>query len=344
MCENCKQETLSPEFESIFQEFNETEYESAVHRSLGPGRIINNEYETQNEGAAVHRSLGKGRPVSSNEYELELVGPADERKQAVSTDVPFRWICSLELHFKDPDTGAISAYSGSGILISPRHILTAGHCIMDEITGARGTTRKVTASKIIARPGRKGSSEPFGKSSSIKLNVSSAWSASLDFRYDYGLITLADNIGSKTFASLGNKPLGFWGSSTYGVGTRINPGTTASLKGTSLNISGYPGDKPDTQWYAYGKVVNTSPAAGSQLIYYEMDTCGGQSGGAVWLRWQNFRNLVAIHTGPCIPIGGSSDCAPTSRTPCFPGNTAFTSNRAVHISSSVWTQVKAWMT
>jgi len=136
--------------------------------------------------------------------------------------------------------------------------------------------------------------------------------------FDFGVITLVDTIGSQPKTALGNQPLGFWGSSEYGGGTRINPLSTATLQGTAANVSGYPGDKCGTQppvgsatntqiaacatntwasnqWRAYGRVLEASPAGTARRIRYNMDTFGGHSGSPVWVRWQDARNLIAVH-------------------------------------------------
>ena len=99
------------------------------------------------------------------------------------------------------------------------------------------------------------------------------------------------------------------------------------MQGRPVNISGYPADKPlGTQWRSYGQVTNANPAAGPQLIYYDLDTCGGHSGSPVWLRWKEYRTLVAIHTGPCI-LG--ADCQAVAGLPCFPGGQRYSANRGV---------------
>ena len=52
-----------------------------------------------------------------------------------------------------------------------------------------------------------------------------------------------------------------------------------------------------TRHLAAGTIVNATPSAASELIYYDLDTCGGHSGSPVWVRAGETRNLVAIHTG-----------------------------------------------
>jgi V8-like Glu-specific endopeptidase len=355
MCNDCKRNNLSPEFESILHNFEtEDEYGSQriaalSHPSLGHGKIFPRQGEVQQYESgtgAYHPSLGKGKIISKSgeiNSELEVIG-IDERVNVINTkDVPFRWICHLNLLFPDPDNSSnYIGFGGSGTLISPHHILTAGHCVFSNVTGSNGTSANLQVSKVIATPGSISSgSGPFGSASGTKVQYTSLWRSTQNPRYDFGLITLSQDIGSKPMSALGGKPLGFWGSSSYGSGTRINPKDRNTLLNATVNISGYPGDKPDgTPWRAVGKIINIMPAAGSELIYYDVDTCPGHSGAPVWIRYEDFRNMVAIHTGACL-IG--PDCSYLSGTYCTTTRQRRTSNRGILITPSLMSQVQQWM-
>ncbi len=289
----------------------------------------------------------QGPAQETYEIEPEIIPPLDERKPVLDTTaVPFRWICHLDMDF-----GSYNA-RGSGTLISPRHILTAGHNLIDRDSG-----KVVRPKSITVTPGYNctaGSRAPFGSAMAAKWVAHPIWTAAQskaggptrsDFQFDYGLITLNRPIGDQRFAALGNKPLGFWGSRQYGFGTRLNPRNPNDLRGLPVNISGYPGDfcclKPVTpttscspqhwagaQFRAFANITNVAPAQAPRFMLYNLDTYGGHSGAPVWLRWQDFRNLIAIHTGP----GWVVDPAERRR-----------SNRGVRITQEVLNQVQAWM-
>ena len=84
----------------------------------------------------------------------------------------------------------------------------------------------------------------------------------------------------------------------------------------TINISGYPGDKPaGTQWYHSGKVT----AVNTRKVYYSADTMGGQSGSAVYRIINGARMAVAVHA-----YGGA------------------TSNSGTRINAEVYNRMTSW--
>jgi V8-like Glu-specific endopeptidase len=352
---SCPQCTSQPgagttyEYESSGLEYSPPQGETAVfHPTLGRGRRVPVQGETATTAPPAtlfHHTLGRGRRVPTGvASEMELVG-VDERQPVANTaEVPFRWICHIESFFPDPENPGFEMQfpsAGTGTLVSPTHVLTAGHVIFNDFPLSTGGRVNLQASRVVVTPGRNGTLPPqFGTSMSFTTVVTDAWRNHLDFRFDYGLITLLDPLGDRTIPALGG-PLGYWGSPSRGAGTQIVPLARAALANQPVNISGYPGDKPDgTPWRAFGRVTSTTPHAATELIYYDLDTCAGHSGSPIWLRTGETRNLVAVHTGPCID---GPDCRPRVGPVCFPDGQQVTSNRGIFITSSVMADVARWM-
>jgi V8-like Glu-specific endopeptidase len=291
-----------------------------------------------------HTALGQGvlvRLPSEVRYEseAEVVGQ-DTRQQVDSTRIPFRWICSLKVRFRDTDTfNAVDFDAGTGLLISPRHVLTAAHNVYAEITGSKGTKAKRRALLVWASPGRTGDSFPFGKVESESIAYLSKFEGNLDVRWDYALIKLKKAIGDQTFKSLANQPLGYWGSKRWASGTIIQPLSREYLRGQVVNVGGYPKNRNHTQWIAWDVIKDAPPKVQNkpvnELITYLTDTSEGQSGAPVWLSFpkSNRRYLVAVHQGSCHPDLDGCSGSPRSRP---------TSNMGVLITQEVVDQIEAW--
>lgn len=290
-----------------------------------------------------HPTLGIGRVVSAEaefddaEFEREIIGTDDRIIVADTKKIPYRWICSLELYFEDPDNRKQAfLLPATGTLISEKHVLTSAHALLNDIEGTRGTTKRLKAKRVTVIPGRWGAARtpaqqaPFGSSDAASLDFPSGWKRMLDPIYDFGLIKLKQ--------PLGRPPLGYWGSKAYEKVARIQAVPKAALKGKPVHSSGYPGDKcghlpktgsaPDahpcpnrasTQWRTSGTVISTP---GTNILGHDMDTKPGQSGSPVWLEdpVTGVLTLIAIHSAPFRP-----------------------DNRAVLLTEEVLRQVKKWM-
>lgn len=337
--ENWEQETLG-------------ESGMAPHPVFGMVRPHSGEYENFEQyeeehqeatpaGFVPHPVFGMVRPRRASasevlEYEEEIIGTGDERFRVTNTKAaPYRWVCFLEMTF--PGFDAI----GSGLLISPRHVLTCGHNLIDP-----DSRTSVQSIKVV--PGCNGrANRPFGFQTSRTWRTSDEWRTSFNRLFDYGLITLSNPIGNIPQRVIGNKTFDYWGKpGTHTLLLPIQPGSSG-FRGTKATVSGYPGDKPlaafgGEQWAANGIITNMAPAVGRELIHYTADTCAGHSGSPVWIRRGDNLCLFAIHTGSCTAATdcrqwGSSRCANTPR------RKNASANRAVLWSPTVAAKVRSWM-
>jgi glutamyl endopeptidase len=222
----------------------------------------------------------------------EAILGADDRVQIHNT-AAYPWRANASLLITAADG---SSWIGTGWFISPRTLITAGHCVFIKNSGVPG--RDGWARSIRVMPGRNGSTLPYGSVTSSSFRSVTAWTGSGNHNYDYGAIILPTPLGSTT---------GWYGFGVYG---------DTQLFGSTVNISGYPGDKPaGTQWYHANRVS----AVNSTKVYYTVDTMGGQSGSAVYRIINGGRYAVAVHA-----YGGA------------------VSNHGTRINSAVFNNLNAW--
>jgi V8-like Glu-specific endopeptidase len=291
----------------------------------------------------------------------EILGPDDDRRLVADTTVvPFRFVCSLDLVFAHPtDPAQAFLLRGSGTLISDRHVLTAAHNLLNTLPAFAAAGRRNVA-RVFAAPGRNGRTLPFGESDAVTVRVTPEWTAAPNAEFDFGLLTLRDPLGAQTFGTIGGAQLGWWSHGRLGGGTHLRPLEVAFLNARRpVNLDGYPNDKcldqppgraataaelaactgsvagnprlmdrGSTQWRSFGHVVDASPATEPRSITFDCDSADGHSGGPVWLRWERYRNLVAINTG-----GFPSPDPPH----------AIVANMGVRITADVLQTIRAWM-
>lgn len=194
-----------------------------------------------------------------------VIGPDDRVQIQATTNYPWRAICSLLI-----TAGDGSRWIGTGWLISPRTVITAGHVVYIHRRG--GWVRSID---VI--PGRNGTNRPFGTCTSTAFRSVRGWTSGRKRDYDYGAIILPRScpVGSRVgwfgFANLSN----------------------ADLSNMTANLSGYPGDKPPgTQWWHARRLTGVN----ARTVVYNIDTAGGQSGAPVWRLRNGTRHAVGIHT------------------------------------------------
>jgi glutamyl endopeptidase len=227
--------------------------------------------EASGEEVTPYEELVKLPPIESLLFELpETVCGTDNRVQISSTAaVPWRWNCKLVIHLANGQKGG-----GTGFMIGPCTVMTAGHCVH---TGKNGKWM----SKIEVIPGMNGAARPYGTYVSSNLRSVKGWTEEGKVTHDYGAIILGSTqrVGCT---------IGYFGFAAY---------SDSTLNNMLVNTAGYPGDKPfGTQWFMSDRITKVE----SRRIHYLIDTFGGQSGSAVWRLTEGKRYAVGVHAyGGC---------------------------------------------
>ena len=231
-----------------------------------------------------------------------IIGDADDRTRITDTESdPWRRICCLEI------TGRFGSGTGTGWLVGPNTIVTAGHCVFDRRIGG-------WADSIRVIPGRDDSHEPFPQAVTVATRFSSVrrWVEDNDRGYDFGAIHLDQPIG---------EVVGWFGFASL---------SADRLRNFGVNIAGYAGDKKfEGRRLAFhsGRVLQVD----ERRVYYDADTMGGQSGGPVWIHTDEKPDepvVVGIHA---YGEGGT------------PGQFEIEANSAPRILPSVYDVIQQWI-
>lgn len=196
---------------------------------------------------------------------LEVIIGNDDRVRITQTqNVPWRRICALRITFPSGST-----FRGSGFLIGPRAVATAGHCVYMHNQGGWAT-------KVEVIPGCNGATRPFGQVESRSFRSVTGWVQNRKPESDYGCIVLP----SGAFAGKG---LGTFGFAAFNAPT---------LLAQSAVVAGFPGDKPFAEMWGMARRIKTVT---EKTLIYDIDTVGGQSGCPAYIKRNGHRYVVGIH-------------------------------------------------
>lgn len=205
------------------------------------------------------------------DFSEDECGDEDGRSRVSNTtEFPWRAICQLIITRIDGKKAR-----GTGWLVGPNTIITAGHCVYSKVL-------KSWNKSIEVYPGKDHDQSPFDSYTSSIFWTVEGWKEKLSPQYDYGAIILEQNIGEE---------IGYFGF-RWDFDSEIN--------NKNATNAGYPADKKreeaSTQWTMSGEVELVSD--GRQLAYM-IDTAGGNSGGPIWLESSDYQ-VIGIHAyGEC---------------------------------------------
>lgn len=264
--------------------------------------------------ATAQKSLAHGQAPKDkrdNTGLLTVIGKDGRVRETQTTLTPWRMICALKI-----STTSGQAYVGTGWMIGPATVLTAGHNIMGRSGG-----RTYEAREITVIPGRDGEKAPFGKIAlgRDRMDVHGDWSDRFDPARDVGVLHLPGETGRET---------GWFA---------LADASDDALHGRLVNVAGYPGwmypgtpDKywagGDELWWHRDALDRLSP----QRIHYVSDTSGGQSGGPVW--------SYTDQGGAPIGVGVHAYGAPSQD-----GQTADGANSATRIDAPLAELIDSWI-
>ncbi|MEM7251284.1 MAG: hypothetical protein AAF493_07675 [Pseudomonadota bacterium] len=231
--------------------------------------------------------LGDGRGTQTTPPSaVDIVFPPDGRKKIVNTTVfPYSSIGLLEMKFPNH-----KEYTGTGVMIGDRLVLTAAHNLYDESDGGRALTVTFSA-------GRNGPTSPYGCTTAENFWYPTQWEESklVAPRHMQDFLPATDVSGARKFdyglVALEAPP--HEGEGYLGFSTEIDQ----VLESIDVNVTGYPGDKPpNTMWGQSGRLS----AVLDDFLLYRLSSARGESGAGVMGRIPQAKEaltILGVHIG-----------------------------------------------
>lgn len=272
-------------FEATPEQIGEQEYAYITKfygESLPLPSIPEVSYPKSGEGEAVEaKSVGylSAPPLEGEHQGSEVIlsegGKKDNRTLIENVNSwPYRITCHLKMKVGNDD------YMGTGFLVGPAHILTAGH---NYYNWRDGIGRVDTIDVFPLHYVKEGEVEkPIAELQQKNPYTAKVWKVYIKKAFDE---QQANSLGKDMALFVLDKPIGCdlgWGGMMA-----LNPIFFAN---STVNIHGYPRDS--TKWEKpskfkgrmYGMEGALSDHTDDGIIYHKIDTTGGQSGSGMWMR------------------------------------------------------------
>ena len=166
----------------------------------------------------------------------------------------YPWCVNCKLFMEFPS----GYYVGSGVLIDPKTVITAGHCVYEHEGGG------AWAQSIVVIPAYENGIEHYGRGNVWSMTTWGGWVTSQDYDWDLAFVHLDRPVGALT----GWHGYGYNDSDTF-------------FSGNTFHNAGYPAASPyDGQYmyYWYGPFDNVQ----THILYHNNLGYGGQSGGGTY--------------------------------------------------------------
>lgn len=142
-------------------------------------------------GDVLDHSSPGGPPDRTLLVDVEVPSPFDDfgAHTIVGSPALFPFCMNVKMFFTFPAGGGV--WQGSGALIDPMHVITAGHCVFDASKGGYANYLEVI-------PGYHQGSRPFGTARMVNVMTYAAWTQQGDVGHDLAVIKLDRPIGART--------------------------------------------------------------------------------------------------------------------------------------------------